>query len=255
MSRFVRFILVLSLVAAMAPLTDAATAVSLHPDDWNLYSCRSQNGDMQPDGAIMQQTADGLQFFGAGSRRGTAVFSKSEFNLQDGSVRYQWMADGGSSNQFMAVFVGVGWWEDSTSNCRPIAVQYFTTNHSWNGSTVVADDVWYFSRLTITPDQQYTLVTATGDYDDRGGTLFHTESNAIRDYSPDFDSWEQLTHANVYSQLWDNYGGTTSSMTLGEVEVDSIPEPSSLCMMIWAGVSALGLISSRRRAKTRKLRV
>ncbi|MBF0539558.1 MAG: glutamine synthetase, partial [Nitrospirae bacterium] len=156
----------------------------------------------------MSVTSDGLQFNGYGYRVGADLVSKSTFNFIGSETYIKWKAHGAG---YMGAIVGIA--NASTQNVRIYdAEKGTTTDHSYLGTTVISDDTWYYTRIKLNSDNTtYQSITATGNYDNSGGTLFITESGTITNQS-DFQNGVIVAH------LWDNYGGTASYMTLGEVK-------------------------------------
>jgi hypothetical protein len=48
----------------------------------------------------------------------------------------------------------------------------FTVNNTINGSTLVQNEVWNYTRIkAISGTDNYQIITATGNYDNNGGTI------------------------------------------------------------------------------------
>jgi len=222
----------------------AAITLSLDPADWDVYTAAwSGNGSLQPGGVTPELTGAGLEFGPRGFRQGTFVVSAPAFDLRDATLYYRWMPDG--DGRYMSPSVGTGWWDGTVWT---VANRAFTVNGCYGGMPRLYDDTWYYTRLAITPDGQFRCVTATGAYDDQGGTVVDDSGwGSVRTY-PD-DVWEHAASASIYAYLWDNYS-TNSKVTLGEVRVDTTPEPASAVVWSLLGVAAL-TIGWRRRRRAR----
>jgi len=187
----------------------ASMDVPLDLDSWDKYS---------PVGgsANWEITPDGLRFYGSGFRQGTDILSKMTDDFTYTAVRIKWMAHGGDGYNFAGFYVGVGWYEGGL--VLPAKQGSMTTHHSWEGSLVIADDTWYYTTITITPDQQVTAITSTGNYADMGGSLFYTGTYSI---AP--EDWAHMSNASLCAEIWDNYAGTTTWMTIGEASDITLP--------------------------------
>ena len=166
------------------------------------------NWNLRSNGA-WSELADGLQCNGSGSRLGNTISSKDCYDLTGAGIYVKWKPHGHGT--YMAV----------TPRIEPLGVEagFFTTHHSYSGSTVVAENTWYFSRFQFTGDSLCTVVTCTGNYDDAGGTLFKTTvtNTAIR---------AALVKANNFTLgIHDNYGGTNAYVVLGELKTTAQKVP------------------------------
>ncbi|WP_162176212.1 FG-GAP-like repeat-containing protein [Candidatus Magnetobacterium casense] len=177
-----------------------STTIPLTPANWNEYKewVFDSTGNMSV-------TSDGLQFNGYGYRVGAELASKSTFNFIGSETYIKWKAHG-------AGYMGAGilLWNTSPPT-KAISIGSMTTHHSWEGSVVISDDTWYYTRIKVNSDNTYQSVTATGNYDNNGGTVFLTVPGTITNQS-DFQN------GAISALLGDNYGGTASYVTLGEVK-------------------------------------
>ena len=180
-------------------------------------------------GPSWQETPDGLQFFGSGYRAGTIAYTKQLANLADATIWLKWKADGGDGygwypapHTYMGANAGVGQWNDTAKQLLGIGYDRVTTNHSWDGSVVIAHDTWYYSRIVITPDRHFTTTIATGNYDDQGGTIFHQLTREIPT-----DAWAYICQATIFFNLDDNYGAQHATMTIGEAKY--LAKSNSVC--------------------------
>lgn len=97
----------------------------------------------------------------------------------------------------------------------------FTTHHSYLNSTVVKDDVSYFTRMHFDPIKKaITYTTATSNYDTQGGAVIQTKTIAYNTASKyDTALWESYKNNSLGFGfgVFDNYAGTSASVTLSEV--------------------------------------
>ncbi len=176
----------LSICSASGQLTTIAPTFA----NWNRYA----NG-------AWSETLEGLQFNGSGSRLGNVITTKEVYDLTDAEVYVKWKAHGGG---YMGVSLCI--------NPLHITAGLMTTDHSWAGSKVVSQDVWYYSRFRFSGDTNWTVSTCTGSYDNSGGTVFlaakgSTGTNAF---------W--VKSSSISLLFGDNYGGAGAYLVAGEVK-------------------------------------
>ena len=180
-------------------------------DKWRYYSISNQAYESAAPG-VFQADTDGLRFFGTGYRQGAVIHTTAQYQLANRAIYFKWKAHGGG-------YMGVGpcLVVDSTSTMSVPIMAHVTTDHSWNGSTAISDDAWYFTRVSIV-DTAFTETTMLGNYDDQGGVFVEAMSGTVTSsaggMSPAFE-------------LNDNYGGTSANVLIGEVEIKSVPASGS----------------------------
>ncbi len=184
----------------LAALVATALATSQSLGQISIIAPTTANWNRVSSGA-WSESPEGLQVNGSGFRLGNSISSKNTYDFTDAVIYVKWKPHGAGS--YMSVWFRVDPLE--------ISAGYFTTNHSWLNSTVLQDDTWYYSRFQFSGKTNCTTVTSTGNYDDSGGTVFFTNTQTI---SPN----ASLDNFMVFG-FNDNYGGTSSSATLGEVKI------------------------------------
>ena len=213
------------ILAAGAHFVQAEVNVSLDPANWDTYS---------PAGGAptVSASSEGLTLSGAGYRLSSQMMSQTGMDFSSGAIFIQWKVHG-PAGKYAAWGVGVGWHEPGSSPnvsdiypgaaagwTTPRYGDGFSTNNSWSGSKVMADDTWYYTRITVDENASVTAATATGGYDNAGGTLFYTHT-----YTLPAERYAMLAQAYVFATFNDNYGSTDSRLTLGEVRVDTEQSP------------------------------
>jgi hypothetical protein len=163
-----------------------------------------------------EQTADGIKVYGAGVREGhQGLQSKAMYNFEGSETRIKWMANGGGPGVYAAfwVFLMSDYVAEPSSNSGVVRGGFFTTDHQWKESIVIGIDTWYYSRIVVNADGKYTTATATGDYDDNGGSVvFEGEGE-----------YENANNGSILVIFQDNYGGTDAYNVVGEVTTDAKP--------------------------------
>lgn len=207
------------------------------PMDLTSWTYRSGGGS----GGSVAQTADGLMFFGSGYRQGGGIMASTAENFSNATIYVKWMASGGSSGNYMGVGPQIGLPMDSGWFDGPICPCY-TTDHSFMGSQVAPQNTWLYTRLETHPDMSWDWVTATGTYGDQLGSILNSGSTS---WSADPNWWwtNYPDNGRLFVGLWDNYGGTSAWVQVGEVKYEiaanSIPEPSVI-LLFASGLLGLG---------------
>ncbi|MBF0099928.1 MAG: DUF1566 domain-containing protein, partial [Desulfobacterales bacterium] len=153
----------------------------------------------------MEETAEGIKIYGSGSRRGNYLVSKNFYNFSGKEIYIKWKANGNGT------YMGPGVLISNTASAGG-----FTTAWSFNGSKVISNDTWYYTRFTINTDKTVNAVTATSNYDNAGGSVFHTENTTVST-----ERWHLVETGNIMLVLWDNYGSTGSYIVLNEARTNA----------------------------------
>ncbi|MCD6358806.1 MAG: hypothetical protein J7L90_02485 [Dehalococcoidia bacterium] len=180
-----------------------------------------------------EETADGVKVYGAGYRfPHQGLQSKVHYNFINSETFIKWKANGGSgAYSAFWVFLMSDYDPVAATNSGSVSGGYFTTDHSWKNSTVITEDVWYYTRIAVNADSTYTAVTSTGDYDTEGGSPIYTGSG----------TYENADNGNIVVVFNDNYGGTETYVVVGEARTNAspvtatsapTPTPSANCVHI-----------------------
>ena len=118
------------------------------------------------------------------ARQEYGLVSAQTYDLTGRTVYIKWRSTGAGQFSTVHLFVsrdGLIVPDNQFSN-TPDRLPYYMTNLSsvqtYNGSTVIADDAWYYTRISITATN-YSTVTASNDYDDKGGTVVESKNGPL----------------------------------------------------------------------------
>jgi len=185
------------------------TTFQMNAKSWNCYSY--QTNTLIDSGATRYfTTAEGVKFMGQGYRLGARLQIKSELGFFNKVVYFKWKAYGAGQFAYLAVQIKY----DPLSNDGTPAVQgvdlgTFSVANTFGGSVLIQDNVWYYTRLVpVSGSDTYQVITATGNYNNMGGTTIST------------------TNAQVYTKagyialrVSDNYASTAAYAILGECKI------------------------------------
>ncbi|WP_130472683.1 flagellin [Candidatus Magnetaquicoccus inordinatus] len=181
-----------------------------------------------PSNSVVTVVADGICANAPSYRDSAALFTNDKYDLSSGGDAYfQWKAHG--NNQFDIFNVGVS--PNNYLDSNSVIAGSFSTHHSYNGSLVIQDDTWYYTRIHIDSIGNYTSTTATSNYDNSGGSV-------IKSYTGSVASWNSVGQSvSLFAIHNDAYAGVNASMTLGFAKVVSSSQITSPASRSLADVS------------------
>ena len=163
------------IVCSSTDLTD----ISLNFESW----IKDREGEWE-------LTEEGLKVYGTGYRKGNMITSEIKFNFKasknlDLFVKWKANGKGRFSNHYLG-FEGVA----STNS--------FSTHNVYNGSALISEDLWYYTRLTINNDKTYSTITCIGNYDvDGADDVIVTKEGVVPN-----ENWDALDEVPVYFKIW-----------------------------------------------------
>lgn len=160
-----------------------------------------------PAPGVYERVADGLKIYGSGYRGGALLHPTplSRYPITNKTIYVRWKANGGGD--FMGVFP-ITMFTDSVAWVFPYYPTNLTTHHSYLSSYVIAENLWYYTRCVLT-STSYTTTTATGNYDNLGGTVVQTKTASL-DHNYQYFGFG----------IVDTYAGTTPYAILGEARIE-----------------------------------
>jgi hypothetical protein len=190
-------------------VTAKDTVFAMDVNNWTMFN-QANNTLIGPGSTTYLNTSEGIKFFTQTARTGVRLQTKTEQSFAGKSIYYKWKAYG--LGQFAAYVLSVKY--DPTtpdSGNPPIQAQEFSTfssANSFNGSTLIKDSVWYYSRVTpVVGTDSYTTVTSTDNYYNKGGTLVSTQTATV-----------YTKHGYIAIRIGDSYA-SDSYVILGECKI------------------------------------
>lgn len=181
----------------------------LDRSQWRYYS-----RNMVPRATSLSVVAEGLRMLGDDNRGDASACTEFTFDIEGKTLYTRWQPDGAGGYMGVTPYLTTNFGGQAQIN-GPAWVLHgnreLTTDHSYNGSLVLRDRDWYYTRVALR-DTTLFAVTALGNYDDSGGTPLDSVSRV----SPGLASPVRLCfHLN------DNYSGAAASLTIGELRIES----------------------------------
>jgi hypothetical protein len=175
--------------------------------NWNYWSDNA-TAFLSPSPNVFEDITDGIKFFGSAYRKGGQIINITAFdtaNIDTIYVKWKiWSNVSNSSYRYMHSYLALG---------RIIsfsALNFATTDHSYNGSILVQHGVWNFTRVILnTTTKKFTSILSSGNYDSNGGVILKTDTGSY------------LSIANLVFAIDDNYAGASAWGELGELRFNS----------------------------------
>ena len=170
---------------------------------WEKVSCSHWNMD-----------ADSITVFGTDYRAPGIIESKDFFDLSQSEIYIKWKVN--ADGKFMAATLIAGGYALG---------KLLTTDHTCCNSKLIQENQWYYTQVKFHTDSSFTAIRSTGDFYDKGGTLFDSLRQKV---TP--KRWElSIKNGKIEAMIHDNYGGDKCSITLETVILKNavkISEPS-----------------------------
>ena len=198
-------------VTRIVQVRSVDTVLALNTRNWNAFSY--QTLALIDSGAnTFQTTSEGIKIMGQASRYGLRLQTKTEMGFHDKTLYFKWKGDGGG--QFSGFAPQVKY--DILSNDGLPAIQgvdfgVFSVVNASNGSTLIQNNIWYYTRVApINGSDSYLVTTATGNYSNLGGTVIFSRTIPVYTKSgyPAF-------------RIGDPFAGTPASAVLAEFKIAS----------------------------------
>lgn len=165
---------------------------------------------LSPGVSTYTNTAEGIKFFAQAPRTGARLQVKNEVGFKDKTLLYKWKATGGG--QFTDIVLSVKYVPttgDGDPAIQGVDLEKYSVVQSYNGSILVQPDTWYYSRVSAQKGtNNYQVITATGNYDNKGGTQIAAKIIPI-----------YTKHGYPAIRLGDPYAGSAANAVLGECKI------------------------------------
>jgi hypothetical protein len=175
--------------------------------NWACYTLNSNGYTyVNPAPTLFEADSEGLKIYGTSYRAGTYIHPTpfSQYPVVNKTLYFKWKANGGGG--FMGVWPLI--YTDSVLFTTPYYPQNLTTHHSYLDSYVITEDLWYYTRWVI-GSTTYTCTTASGNYDNAGGTIVQKKTAAL-----DHD------YRCLGFGIFDCYNSTAAYAIIGEVRIE-----------------------------------
>jgi hypothetical protein len=185
------------------------TTFIMNAKSWNCYSYQSLA--LIDSGATKYfTTAEGIKFMGQAYRLGTRIQIKSELGFYNKVIYFKWKGYG--AGQY-AAFVPQIKYDPLTNDGVPpiqgVDLALFSVGNTFGGSTLIQENVWYYTRIVPVPgSDNYQVITATGNYNNMGGTTISSTSIPIYTKS-----------GYIALRMGDCYGSTNAYGVIGECKI------------------------------------
>ena len=185
------------------------TTFIMNAKSWNCYSYLTNN--LIDSGSTRYfTTAEGVKFMGQGFRLGARIQTKTELGFVNKVVYFKWKGFG--SGQFAGFVPQIKYdpfSNDGAPTIQGVDLGQFTVNGTFGGSVQAQENVWYYTRIVpVIGSDNYQIITATGNYNNQGGTIISNTSIPV------------YTKAGYIAlRMGDPYGGTSAFGVVGECKI------------------------------------
>lgn len=143
-------------------------AKPLDLSNWECITAEPALKKVNPAAGVLEKVAEGLKIYGNDNQTIQAVHPTSigDNPIMDKTIYLKWKAT--DNGHFMNVSIHLH--ADTTIWTSAYRMMNLTTNRSADGSQVISDDTWYYTRIVVSASQALST-TAAENYDNNGGTL------------------------------------------------------------------------------------
>jgi hypothetical protein len=187
------------------------TTFSMNARAWNCFSYQTLSL-LDTGATTYQTTTEGVKFMAQAFRRGSRLQLKNEVGFVNKTVYFKWKGFGAGS---FCDFVPQIKYDPNTNDGIPtiqgVDLGLFCVNGSLSGFVTVPDNTWCYTRISpITGTDNYRITTATGNYDNQGGTII--ANNIMPIYTKS---------GYIAIRIGDAFGGTNVYGILGACRIAS----------------------------------
>lgn len=152
------------------------TTLVMTAKGWNAFSFETL-ALMDSGNTTYFTTAEGIKFVAQIYREGARLQTKTALPFDGKSLYYKWKGNG--NGQFAAFVPQIKYdpfTTDGTPSIQGVDLTIFSTKNSYNQSVLIEDDRWYYTRITpVAGTANFQVITSTGNYSNKGGTVIDTK--------------------------------------------------------------------------------
>jgi hypothetical protein len=148
------------------------TTFIMNAQNWNCFDYQTLSL-LDSGSSTFHTTSEGVKFYGQAFRYGARLQSKSELGFFEKTIYFKWK---GAGNGQLAIFVPQIKYDalsnDNTPANQGVDLGLYAVNGSVTGSVSITENTWYYTRvIPIAGTDNYRVVTASGNYNNSGGTV------------------------------------------------------------------------------------
>jgi hypothetical protein len=147
---------------------------------WNGFSYQTTAAVASGTGTY-SNNADGVLLKAQASHLGLRILTKNEMGIQGKTIYVKWKANG--AGDFAAYVIQLKYDPSKTDSEPPVQnvdLASFSSKNAIATTTLIVNDTWYYTRISpaATADK-YQVVTATNNYDNKGGSVLVTKEVSV----------------------------------------------------------------------------
>lgn len=177
--------------------------------DWDLVELQTLTLK-SPNSATYLNTSEGIKFFGHTNRFGSRLQVKNEVGFKDKTIYYKWKVN--NAGQYTDVVIGIKYVPltgEGIPAIQGVDLQFYSLPNQFNNSIIVQPDTWYYTRIAaVKGTNDFQVKTATGNYDNKGGTTLASKTVPI-----------YTKHGYPAIRLGDPHSGSNAYVVLGECKI------------------------------------
>jgi hypothetical protein len=184
------------------------TTLTITAKSWDAFSFQTL-ALIDSGSTTYSTTPEGIKFHGQAYRRGARLQTKTALPFDGKSLYYKWKGNG--DGQFAGFVVQIKYdpfSNDNTPAIQGVDLNLLTSTSSYNGSIIIQEDTWYYTRITpVSGTNNFKVTTSTGNYNNMGGVVIETAIIPI-----------YTKHGYLAFRIGDNFSPNAYAV-LGEVKI------------------------------------
>jgi hypothetical protein len=178
-------------------ISTSANGSMVSSSNWTCFTNSSTQSIIEPSTGIYEKVEDGLKVYGSASNSNNTIqlMPVSQNSIMSKTIYLKWKVNGNGND----VNVRVELFTESANLISAGRVLDLSTKQMVSGSTLIADDIWYYTRISVASGN-VTSVTAIGNYDNSDGKVISNSSLKINKDIETF-SFQTKTDKTSYTIL------------------------------------------------------